>query len=155
MCARIAIALIAALTGSCEALAAQRIYCVADDANLKMSLESGFSAEKKQGALQHFRGILTLKDSKVPGLVETMRLTSSMLKQHWMDGSELRLQVYAESDSGPFATLELTVDTTALPGDTSRLQGGYTVKIRTGEKGSEGDLQTALSRDGRVLCEVK
>lgn len=154
MCARMAIALIMALTGSCEAFAAQRVYCVADDANLKMSLESGFSAEK-QGALQHFRGILTLKDSKVPGLVETMRLTSSMLKQHWMDGSELRLQVYAESESGPFATLELTVDTTALPGDKSRLQGGYTVKIQMGEKGSEGDLQTALSRDGRVLCELK
>ncbi|RCW27387.1 hypothetical protein DFR48_103351 [Ciceribacter lividus] len=153
MCARIAIALIAALTGSCEALAAQRIYCVADDANLKMSLESGFSAEK-QGALEHFRGVLTLKDSKVPGLVETMRLTSSMLKQHWMDGSELRLQVYTESQSGPFATLELTVDTAVTPDDKSRFQGGYTVKVQTGTDAS-GNLQTALSRDGRVVCELK
>ncbi len=154
MCARIAIALIAALTGSCEALAAQRIYCVADDANLKMSLESGFSAEK-QGALEHFRGVLTLKDSKVPGLVETMRLTSSMLKQHWMDSGELRLQVYTESQSGPLATLELTVDTVAMPDDKTRFQGGYTVRIQTGTDSTSRDLQTALSRDGRVVCELK
>ncbi|MFC3162314.1 hypothetical protein [Ciceribacter thiooxidans] len=154
MCTRMAITLVAALTGSCEALAAQRIYCVADDANLKMSLESGFSAEK-QGALDRFRGVLTLKDSKVPGLVETMRLTSAMLKQHSMDGSKLRLQVYTESQSGPFATLELTVDTAVAADDKTRFHGGYTVRIQTGTDGTRRELKTALARDGRVICELK
>lgn len=154
MCARMAIALTAVLTASSGAAAAQRIYCVVDDANLKMSLESGFSTEK-QGALEHFRGVLTLKDSKVPGLVETMRLTSAMLKQHWMDGSELRLQVYTESQSGPFATLELTVDTAVTADDKSRFHGDYAIRIQTGTDGTRRELKTALARDGRVICELK
>jgi len=73
MLTRTAFALLLTLAGVGETQAAGRIYCAVDDAYIKMSLESGFDAAGGN-KLIHFRGALTLKDSKVPGLIETMLL---------------------------------------------------------------------------------
>lgn len=154
MSARMAIALIVALTVSHTAVAAQRIYCAADDANVRMSLESGFSSGAETD-LTHFRGALTLKNANVPGLVQAIRLESSMLRKHHLDDRQLRLQVYAEAAGDPFATLELTVDTAATAQDPSHFEGGYVVKVRTGPKRTGGKLKTAFAREGRLLCELK
>lgn len=155
MLAKTAFALLMTLAGAFEAQASGRIYCAVDDAYIKMSLESGFDAAGGN-KLIHFRGVLTLKDSKVPGLVETMLLNSGMLRQRWMDGKDLRLLVYSEtSGDGPFAALELTIETSATASDPDRFEGRYAVMIETAEKKSSTPRETAMSREGNLLCELK
>jgi len=155
MLTRTAFALLLTLAGVGETQAAGRIYCAVDDAYIKMSLESGFDAAGGN-KLIHFRGALTLKDSKVPGLIETMLLNSGMLRQRWMDGKDLRLLVYSEtSGAGPFAALELTIETSATASDPNRFEGRYAVVIETAEKKTSTPRSTAMSREGNLVCEIK
>lgn len=60
--------------------AAGRLYCAADDKVLRLSIESDISAGE-EGKLLNFRGVVGIRDERVPPAFRHLRFDPSMLVQ--------------------------------------------------------------------------
>ena len=117
------------LASALPAVGATRIYCAAADDVVKMSIESAFAARDGK-RLVHFRGITDIKSPEAPAAFRNLKLNSAMLKQAWMDGNDLRLQIYTDTrDADPFETFELSVVTKSTVKDPDRFSGRYMLTV--------------------------
>jgi hypothetical protein len=92
-------------------LASSRYYCAADDANLKLSIDTGFSDDPGH-KLNHFRGAMIGKSADIPAAFRTLMLDSSQLTQTWANDGELRLAITAfdgDGDAASTASAELVI----------------------------------------------
>ncbi|MFN7012394.1 hypothetical protein [Rhizobium arsenicireducens] len=135
--------------------AAARIYCAASDQAVKMSIESGFAARDGK-RLVHFRGMADIVGDEVPAVFDNLKLTAAMLKQAWMDGDELRLQVYTDTrDARPFQTFELSITTKSVAKDRDRFDGRYVLTISNADKRKKAPHEVILSHEAPIFCEIK
>lgn len=129
-------------------MAADRYYCAADDANIKLSLDSGFSDEPGH-KLNHFRGALIGKSTQVPADFRTLMLDSSQLTQNWAYDGELRLAIVAVNGNGDAAdSAELTI-IAAGKDETAPMPGSYVLTFAT------PDNAQAMQLTGRLTCSAK
>lgn len=101
--------------GMCAAafpvLASSRYYCAADDATLKLSIDTGFSDDPGH-KLNHFRGAMIGKSADIPAAFRTLMLDSSELTQNWASNGDLRLAIAAfdgDGDAASTASAELII----------------------------------------------
>lgn len=132
--------------------AASRFYCAADDPQIKLSINGGF--EDGNGAkLNHFRGLMLLKDPKVPASLQRMEMDSGMLTQHWADKDDLRLRIYTEtSGETPFASLDLTIETAMSVKDGGRYQGRYALVVDTADRKRDGPRTAVVGVSEKISC---
>lgn len=77
--------------------------------------------------------------------------------QYWLDGEDLRLLLYREREGDkPHGYVELTIETTARPGDDGEgfYDGRYSLSVFdiTDENGGEG---VTVTREGVVVCSAE
>ncbi len=137
------------------AAGATRIYCAAADDVVKMSIESAFAARDGK-RLVHFRGIAEIKSPETPAAFRNLKLNSAMLKQAWMDGNDLRLQIYTDTrDANPFETFELSVVTKSTAKDPDRFSGRYTLTVSSADKKKAAPRTVPVSHEAAIFCEIK
>lgn len=129
-------------------LAAERYYCAADDANIKLSIDSGF-VDAPGRKLNHFRGVLAAKSPQVPADFRKLILDSSELTQNWSYGDDLRLAIVAYNGNGDTAASAEMVIVASGKGDTVPMPGSYTLTFAT----PDGTKPVKLS--GRLTCNAK
>ncbi|MFN7009356.1 MAG: hypothetical protein ACK4PN_04940 [Allorhizobium sp.] len=146
---------IALLLSALPAAGATRIYCAAADAVVKMSIESAFAARDGK-RLVHFRGIADIMDDKSPAAFRNLKFNSSMLKQVWMDGNELRLQIYTDTrDARPFETFELSVVTKSSAGEPDHFTGRYQLTVSRAATKQKAPRDIPVSHEAAIFCDVK
>ncbi|MBW8282829.1 MAG: hypothetical protein K0M55_04445 [Rhizobium sp.] len=155
MSVRAIIAAVLVTASAMPATAAARIYCAASDPMVKMSIESAFAARDGK-RLVHFRGITDIKDDKAPEAFANLKLNSAMLKQAWMDGDELRLQIYTDTrDVRPFQTFEMSIVTRSSAKDPDRFAGRYVLTVESGQGKRKAPRDMVLSHEAAISCEIK
>lgn len=129
-------------------MAADRYYCAADDANIKLSIDTGFS-DAPGHKLNHFRGALIGKSAQVPADFRTLMLDSSQLTQNWAYEGDLRLAIVAENGNGDAAdSAELTI-IAAGKDETAPMPGSYVLTFATPDNAQATQLK------GRLSCNAK
>ena len=132
-----------------------RIYCAASDPMVKMSIESGFAARDGK-RLVHFRGVTDIKNDKAPQAFASLKLNSAMLKQAWMDGDELRMQIYTDNrDARPFQTFEMSIVTHSTAKDPDRFAGHYVLTVESAHGTTKAPRDMVLSHEAAISCEIK
>ena len=155
MSVRAIIAAVLVTASAMPATAAARIYCAASDPMVKMSIESAFAARDGK-RLVHFRGITNIKDDKAPEAFANLKLNSAMLKQAWMDGEELRLQIYTDNrDARPFQTFEMSIVTHSSAKDPDRFTGRYVLTVESAQGKRKAPRDMFLSHEAAISCEIK
>lgn len=132
--------------------AAERLYCAAADEVLKLSIESDISAGDK-GKLVNFRGVVGIKDEKVPPAFRHLRFDTPVLVRQSMNNRELRLQLSSGlQDRKLFGSFELTI--LAKPtAKAERFEGSYDIRILTSpDKKTPHDI--VLSHGASVVCDL-
>lgn len=143
------------LASALPAVGATRIYCAAADDVVKMSIESAFAARDGK-RLVHFRGITDIKSPEAPAAFRNLKLNSAMLKQAWMDGNDLRLQIYTDTrDANPFETFELSVVTKSTAKDPDRFNGRYMLTVSSADKKKAAPRTVPVSHEAAIFCEIK
>lgn len=129
-------------------LAASRYFCAADDANIKLSIDTGFS-EDPGHKLNHFRGALIGKSAQIPAAFRSLMLDSSQLTQNWAYNGDVRLAMAAFDGDGETAnSAELVIVATGK--DTAGpMPGSYALTFAT--PGGAKSLQLT----GRLTCSAK
>jgi len=129
-------------------LAAGRYYCAADDANLKLSIDTGFS-DGPGHKLNHFRGALIGKSAKVPADFRTLMLESSQLTQNWAYDGELRLAITALNGNGDAADSAELIIVASGKDEAAPMPGSYALTFGTPDN-AQGTTLT-----GRLTCNAK
>lgn len=129
-------------------LAAGRYYCATDDANIKLSIDSGFS-DNAGHKLNHFRGALIGKSTQIPADFRTMMLESSQLTQSWAHDGELRFAIATLNGNGDAATSAELVIIANGKGESAPMPGTYVLTFAS----PGGDAPIALA--GRLTCNAK
>ena len=143
------------LVSAAPAVGATRIYCAAADDEVKMSIESAFAARDGK-RLVHFRGITDIKSPEAPAAFRNLKLNSAMLKQAWMDGNDLRLQIYTDTrDAKPFKIFELSVVTKSTSRDPDRFNGRYRLTVSRVDKKKAAPRTVPVSHEAAIFCEIK
>ncbi|MGV8936377.1 MAG: hypothetical protein ACOH2J_04590 [Allorhizobium sp.] len=132
--------------------AASRFYCAADDSQIKLSVNGGFD-DGNGAKLTHFRGLMLLKDPKVPESLRKMELDSAMLSQDWADADDLRLRMYTETPGeSPFASLDMIIETAMSVKDGGRFQGRYALVINTADRRRDGPRTAVVKVSEKISC---
>lgn len=136
--------------------AAERLYCAAADEVLKLSIESDISPGDKS-KLVNFRGVVGIKDEKVPPAFRHLRFDTPVLVRQSMNNRELRLQLSSGlQDRKLFGSFELTIlakPTTKADTKAERFEGSYDIRILTSpDKKTPRDI--VLSHGASVVCDL-
>lgn len=143
------------LASALPAAGAARIYCAASDPVVKISIESGFAARDGK-RLIHFRGIADVLDDKSPAVFQNLKLNSTMLKQVWMDGKELRFQIYTDTrEANLLETFELSVVTKASAGEPDHFTGRYQLTVGRAADNKNAPRDVLVSHEAAIFCDVK
>lgn len=129
-------------------LAAGRYYCAADDANIKLSIDTGFSQEPGH-KLNHFRGALVGKSAQVPADFNTMILESGQLTQSWAYDGDLRLAITALDGNGDAASSAELLIMASGKDEATPMPGSYVLTFGT------PDNAEAAKLTGRLTCNAK
>ena len=143
---------IAMLMLATPALASGGFSCEADDAAAKFTIEAGLSRGAGNG-LFNFRGELELRDKDVAEDFRKSVFEPANLMQHWIDGKDLRLEVYRErSGDKPFAELTLLIEAVLV--EEGSYAGPYSLRLMdmTGDTSSEG---RTITIEGKATCFVE
>lgn len=135
------------LFSTASAFASGGLWYSADDAAVTFQVEAGVT-RGMGGPTFNFRGDLEIKARPAgDGLRKTV-FEDSNLTQYWLDGKELRLNIYREHEvADTYSSVELTILTKA--GDEGTYDGGYTLAVYDGAAGANGEpVQLA----GTVSC---
>jgi hypothetical protein len=104
----------------------------------------------------HFRGITDIKSPEAPAAFRNLKLNSAMLKQAWMDGNDLRLQIYTDTrDANPFETFELSVVTKSTAKDPDRFNGRYMLTVSSADQKKAAPRTVPVSHEAAIFCEIK
>ena len=136
-----------------SAEAAERIYCVASDPVVDLSLESGFSS-KDQEKLVHFRGMAGVKDKSAPTGLRRFQISSDMLRQYWIDDRDLRFSIHAfapEREPLYRVTMSMITDRSSA----TRFKGQYDLKVEKLKMGSTVGAETIIAHEGAIFCDIK
>ncbi|NGO63716.1 hypothetical protein G6N76_08505 [Rhizobium daejeonense] len=132
--------------------AAERLYCAAADEVLRLSIESDISASDK-GKLVNFRGVVGIKDEKVPPAFRHLRFDTPVLAQQSMNDQELRLQLSSDlQDKQLVGSFELTIFVTSTRKN-ERFQGDYDIRISTSTD-NKTPRDIVLSHGASVVCDL-
>ena len=147
-----AITCIAMLMLATPALASGGFSCEADDAAAKFTIEAGLSRGAGNG-LFNFRGELELRGKDVAEDFRKSVFEPANLMQHWIDGKDLRLELYRErSGDKPFAELTLLIEAVLV--EEGSYAGPYSLRLMdmTGDTSGEG---RTITLDGKTTCFVE
>ncbi|MBX4865570.1 hypothetical protein HJA87_06050 [Rhizobium bangladeshense] len=138
---------LAGLLGAAGAAQADsRLFCSADDAQARFTLESGFASDAGH-RLNHFRGALIVKDPAQAAFAKRL-FESHHLSNHWSRDGELLLEVFdGGGDDTGGATLDLVVVAGKRGKPTANFSGTYSLTIEGGEK--------PYVAEGKVSCGTK
>jgi hypothetical protein len=105
------------------AAATGNLDCTIDDANLDFVFESLFSYSLN-GPLFQPKASFRSKNPRTFPPLATLDMTKLRLIQQWVEGKDLRLQFYAETEGAavPFAAVKLTIET--VVGEDENSYGG-------------------------------
>ena len=143
------IACMAAIMFVTPALASGGFSCEADDASAKFTIEAGLSRGAGNG-LFNFRGELELTGKDVAEDFRKSVFDQGNLMQHWIDGKDLRLELYRErSGDKPFAELTLLIEAVLV--EEGSYAGPYSLRLMdmTGDTSGEGRTVTI---EGKASC---
>ncbi|MBX4896349.1 hypothetical protein [Rhizobium bangladeshense] len=138
---------LAGLLGAAGAAQADsRLFCSADDAQARFTLESGFASDAGH-RLNHFRGALIVKDPAQAAFAKRL-FESHHLSNHWSRDGELLLEVFdGGGDDTGGATLDLVVVAGKRGKPIANFSGTYSLTIEGGEK--------PYVAEGKVSCGTK
>ncbi|MBX4954709.1 hypothetical protein [Rhizobium lentis] len=124
-----------------------RLFCSADDAQARFTLESGFASDAGH-RLSHFRGALIVKDpAQAPAFAKRV-FESGHLSNHWSRDGELLLEVFdGGGDDTGGATLDLVVVAGTRGKPAANFSGTYSLTIEGGSK--------PYAAEGKVSCGMK
>lgn len=135
------------LAAAGAAHADSRLFCSADDAQARFTLESGFASDAGH-RLNHFRGALIVKDSAQAPAFGKRVFESQHLSNHWARDGELLLEVFDEGgDDTGGATLDLVVVAGVRGKPAANFSGTYSLTIAGGGK--------SYAAEGKVSCGTK
>jgi hypothetical protein len=129
-------------------LAADRYYCAVDDANIKLSIDTGFSDEAGH-KLNHFRGALIGKSTQIPADFRTLMLESSQLTQNWAYDGDLRLSITALNGNGDAASSAELIIMASGKDEAAPMPGSYTLTF------AAPDNAQPIKFAGRLTCNAK
>lgn len=137
------------LASTATSHAMDRYYCAVDDAQLKLSVVSGFE-EGPDWPLRTLRGIVIFKPGQGKTLEGTLKIDEDDVVQSKREDTSMRIE--SSSDSGVDTTathVQLTLDTKQEKGDINHFLGTYKIVVQPlGENGAA----SALTRVGKLSC---
>lgn len=145
-----------ALLACTPAFASGGVHCSADANGVSFDVGGGVT-RGMGGPLFSFEGTLALKISGINADLAQTAFEREHVAQYWLDGEDLRLLLYREREGDkPHGYVELTIETTARPGDDGEgmYDGRYTLSVfdMTDENGGEG---VTVDREGVVECSAE
>ncbi len=146
------IAAVLAILSAGPAFASGGFSCTVDDKVLSLDAESAFSHGLGEGLL-NFHGTAEIRDPFAPDSLRKVKLEPGHLPHHWLSGNELKLRIYSETTDGPFASFDLTVETTSSEADDPSYNGTYRLQIYRAEAPAGSDEQQVI-RTGTAECSV-
>jgi hypothetical protein len=95
-------------------MATGNLDCAIDDPNIDFAFESLFSYSGN-GPLFQSKLNFESRHPETSSALRTLGIEKLRLIQQWVEGRDLRLQFYAETEGAalPFAAVKLTIETTA------------------------------------------
>ena len=142
------LAVIAALfvLATTDARATGGFSCSVDDQHLKLDAQSAFSHGLGE-RLVNFRAEAEVLDARAPAGLRTLKLDEGSLVHSWLYGSDLKLRLYRETETGPHGFIEIIVETHAPGEDDTDYEGTYRLVIFVAE-GEE------MVFNGKASCSV-
>ena len=138
--------------GTAPSLASGGLWCEADDAKVMFHIESGIT-RGLGNPLFNFRGELEIKDPAVAGDLRKSSFEMNNLTQHWLDASDMRLQLYRErGGDGPGGEVELVILAKAV--DEATFEGSYTLTVSDMTGVTTGEAK-AQEFKGKASCSAE
>jgi len=124
--------------------------CSISDANLDFHYEALFSYSANSPVFQG-KAEFVSKHPKTHPALKMLDAEKLRLIQQWYEGKDLRLQFYAETEGNdvPFASVKLTIETTAAEDELS-YDGAYKLEITRAVNANTESDTVALA--GKVSC---
>jgi hypothetical protein len=135
----------AALT---SAHASGGVSCEARDASVQFEAGGGVG-RSVGGSLLNFTGEINVKLKGVPADFRELKLKDSDVSQRWMDGKEVRLQLYREREDGLFGYVNLEILTRRV--EEGSYVGRYELTISNLESDKATEAKQIKAR-GKVMC---
>ena len=136
------------LAGLMPAQASGGFSCEAQDASVKF--EAGGGMGRSVGAsLFNFNGEIKVKLKGVPADFRELKLKDSDVSQRWIDGKEVRLQLYREREEGLFGYIDLVILTKRVEEGSYAGRYELTISHLDSEQATEAKKFTAR---GKVKC---
>jgi hypothetical protein len=137
------------LSSASAAFASGGIWCDVDDTAVKFDVGAGVT-RGMGGPTFNFRGDLEIKARPVGDHLRKMVFEDSNLTQYWLDGKELRLNIYLEHQlADAYNFVELTILTKAS--DEGVYDGQYTLAVYDNAADTDKDGKPA-ELTGKVSC---
>ncbi|MFK0686864.1 hypothetical protein ACFX5Q_01460 [Mesorhizobium sp. IMUNJ 23033] len=131
------------------AFASGGIWCSADDAAAIFQVEAGVT-RGMGGPTFNFRGDLEILNRPAGDSLRKTVFEDSNLTQYWLDGKELRLNIYREHEAAPtYNSVELTILTKTS--DEGVYDGRYTLAIYDAAADTDQDGKP-VEVTGKVSC---
>ena len=131
------------------ALASGGIWCNVDDTAVKFDVGAGVT-RGMGGPTFNFRGDLEIKARPVGDELRKTVFEDSNLTQYWLDGKELRLNIYLEHQlADAYNYVELTILTKAS--DEGVYDGQYTLAVYDNAADTDKDGKP-VELTGKVSC---
>jgi len=131
------------------ALASGGIWCTAEDAAATFQVEAGVT-RGMGGPTFNFRGDLEILGRPAGDSLRKTVFEDSNLTQYWLDGKELRLNIYREHEAAQrLNSVELTILTKTS--DEGVYDGGYTLSIYDAAADTDQDGKP-VEVTGKVSC---
>lgn len=137
----------ALLAGLGPAAASSGMVCNIDDQSVKFRADSAFSGGP--GSLINFGATLELRLTGAPADFRTLKFDGSGVPQNWVDGDEIKLEVYFERPDGPFGSVRLAIETAAI--DEGTYRGRYALTILNAQSEEDSDMQI-VETNGEASC---
>lgn len=139
-----------AVLAAAPAHASGGFWCDADDASIAIVIEGGLS-RSIPGPPFSLDGSLTVKLPDAPDDFRDIEIGPDDLAQSWIDGGDLRFELYRERAEDPFASISFVVKTTlAGEPDEGSYTGAYTLSIFASS--DDGDDPLELAAGGAIDC---
>ncbi|WP_136616387.1 MULTISPECIES: hypothetical protein [Mesorhizobium] len=137
------------LSSASAAFASGGIWCDVDDAAVTFDVGAGVT-RGMGGPTFNFRGDLEIKARPVGDHLRKTVFEDSNLTQYWLDGKELRLNIYHERQlADAYNYVELTILTKAS--DEGVYDGQYTLAVYDNAADTDKDGKPA-ELTGKVSC---
>ncbi|KQU87395.1 hypothetical protein ASD99_02080 [Mesorhizobium sp. Root695] len=137
------------LSSASAAFASGGIWCNVDDTAVAFDVGAGVT-RGMGGPTFNFRGDLEIKARSVDDHLRKTTFEDSNLTQYWLDGKDLRLNIYREYEvANTFNSVELTILTKAS--DEGIYDGQYTLAVYDNAADVETDGKPK-ELTGKVSC---